>query len=123
VVEWYWQGEREHASYDLDIANKQFANNSSKMDIRLNSSKTFLIHFHTSSWYWEHCVISNDNFKLTLILKAKSVLLFTTFPLKHHTLNLNHCIFASGLVMKVLVVQGKERNSFCLGEVHGGPLS
>lgn len=25
--------------------------------------------------------------------------------------------------MKVLVVQGKERNSFCLGEVHGGPLN
>ena len=29
----YWQGEREQASYDLDIANKQFANNN------------YLIHF------------------------------------------------------------------------------
>ena len=61
-----------------------------------------------------------DNFKEKCL---KLNYLWLTFPSKHHTLNSNHCIFATGLVMKVLVVHGKERNSFCLGEVHSGPLS
>lgn len=57
------------------------------MDLRL---------FHTSSCFWEHYVISNYNFKLTLILKAKAVLVNLPFKAPHCELKpLHFCVWLS----------------------------
>ena len=49
--------------------------------------------FHTSCCHQEHCVISNDNFKMILMLKAKSVVVDLPFKAPHCELKPLHFCF------------------------------